>query len=342
MRVALIPLLIVSLSGSAPPPEPPAGVPLPLPGVEGGIGFDDLQRSSATGVVLAPGGRSGKLFAVDPKTRAVSTIDGFSPTSGKFEGGHGEGITSVAEGGGRLYVTDRTSVSLLAVDPATKTIAARTKLAASPDYVRWVAPRREIWVTEPDRDQIEIFAASDSGGAPVHAALIPIPGGPESLAIDAARGRAYTHLWKGRTLAIDLDGRRVAETWDNHCEGSRGIALEESRGWVFAACSDGRLVTLDAAHGGKIAGELKTSANGVDIIDYDPARHHLYVPGGKSATLAIVAVAPDGALTELGKSASPASGHCVVADRQGRAYVCDPPGGRLVVFDDTFPAASWP
>jgi DNA-binding beta-propeller fold protein YncE len=342
MRATLIPLFIVSLAAAGAEPGPPSGVPLALPGVTGGIGFDDLQLSPATGLVLVPAGRSGRLFLVDPKTRGVSEIGGFSPTGGKFEGGHGEGITSVAEGGGRLYVTDRTSLSLLVVDPQTKAIVARTKLAASPDYVRWVAPGGEIWVTEPDKDQIEVFTASDPGGAPVHAALIAVPGGPESLVVDAARGRAYAHLWKGKTIALDVAGRRIAETWDNRCEGSRGIALDEAKHFVFAACSEGRVVTLDAAHGGRVVGDVKTRANGVDIVDYDPARHHLYVPGGKSASLSIVSVAPDGSLTELGSSPSPASGHCAVTDRQGRAYVCDPPGGRLVVFEDPYPATAWP
>ena len=340
LHALLAPLLLLQAAATA--PRAPAGVPITLPGVTGGIGFDDLQLSPATGLVLVPGGRSGKLFLIDPKTRAVSEIGGFSPTGGKFAGGHGEGITSVAEGGGRLYVTDRTSLSLLVVDPATKSIVGRTKLAASPDYVRWVAPRGEIWVTEPDKDQIEVFTASDPGGAPVHAALIPVPGGPESLVVDAARGRAYAHLWKGKTVALDVAARKIAETWDNRCEGSRGIALDESKHFVFAACSEGRVVTLDAAHGGRIAGDVKTRANGVDLVDYDPARHHLYVPGGKSASLSFVAVAPDGSLSEIGSSASPASGHCAVADRQGHAYVCDPPGGRVVVFDDPYRAVTWP
>jgi len=122
-------------------PQPPAGAAPALPGVTGGIGFDDLGLSAATGLVLVPGGRAGDLFLVDPKTRGVSAIGGFSPTSGKFEGGHGEGITSVSEGDGRLYLTDRTSLSLLVVDPASKKIAARTKLSANPDYVRFVRRR---------------------------------------------------------------------------------------------------------------------------------------------------------------------------------------------------------
>jgi len=342
MCIALLPLLIVSLLSAQPQPASGGASPLMLPGVSGGIGFDDLQLSPTTGSVLVPGGRSGKLFVVDPKTRAVAAVGGFSAATGKFEGGHGEGITSVAEGGGRLYVTDRTSLTLLAVDPVAKTIAARAKLAASPDYVRWVAPRREIWVTEPDADQIEVFTTSSSDAAPVHAALIPVRGGPESLVVDAERDRAYTHLWKGKTVAVDLAGRRVVETWDNHCEGSRGIALDAAKAFVFAACSDGRVVTLDAAHGGHIVGELKTSSDGVDIVDYDAARRHLYVPGGRSASLAVVGVGAGGSLTELGKSPSPASGHCVVADRQGHAYVCDPPRGQLMVFDDPFAARTSP
>src|ERR1043165_8413356 len=98
MCIALLSLLIVSFLGAQPQPASGGASPLMLPGVSGGIGFDDLQLSPTTGAVLVRGGRSGKLFVVDPQTRAVSTIDGFSTANGKFEGGHGEGITSVAEG----------------------------------------------------------------------------------------------------------------------------------------------------------------------------------------------------------------------------------------------------
>jgi len=92
---------------------------------------------------LSAGGRgaAGCCGQLSGAARFVSAIGGFSPTSGKFEGGHGEGITSVSEGDGRLYLTDRTSLSLLVVDPASKKIAARTKLSANPDYVRFVRRR---------------------------------------------------------------------------------------------------------------------------------------------------------------------------------------------------------
>ena len=314
---------------------------LELPGGTGGIGFDDLQFSARLGRLLVPGGRTGRLYLVDPKSLAVSSIEGFSPSK-TFGGGHEQGITSVGEGEGLLFVTDRTSLSLLVVDPGSNRITARARLAASPDYVRYVAPTREVWVTEPDKDQIEVFRlAADAKEPPVHAALIPIQNGPESLVVDATRVRAYTHLWEATTLAIDLKTRSVVARWKNLCEGSRGIVLDEGRGFLFAGCSEGRGVTLDVAHDGRILGDLRTGAAGVDIIDYDRTLHHLYLPGGKSATMAILGVGRDGALKELGTAPSPAGGHCVVSDQAGRAYVCDPKAGRLTVVRDSFAPVSW-
>src|SRR5712692_4431712 len=79
-----------------------SGQPIELPGGSDGIGFDDLQFSASLAKVLVPGGRTGNLFLVDPKTRSVDSISGFSPSK-IFGGGHGEGITSVGEGERHLY-----------------------------------------------------------------------------------------------------------------------------------------------------------------------------------------------------------------------------------------------
>ena len=333
---AAILVLLLQASPPATPSDQP--VAIELPGGSGGIGFDDLQFSARLGRVLAPGGRSGRLFLVDPKTLAVSFVEGFSP-SGTFGGGHGEGITSVSEGEDRLFVTDRTAQALLVVDPRSRKITARAKLAASPDYVRYVGPTREVWVTEPDADQIEVFRLGSSVDAPPeHAALLPIKNGPESLVVDAARGRAYTHLWEATTLAIDLKTRAVVARWRNLCEGSRGIALDEAKGFLFVGCSEGRAVVLDAGHDGKIVGDVKTEAAGVDIIDYDRSLRHLYLPGAKSANTVFLAVGEDGSLKRLGVLPSPAGGHCVVSDQAGRAYVCDPKAGRLLAIPDRFAA----
>ena len=322
------------------PTGPPAGT-VALPGGSGGIGFDDLQFSRSLDLVLVPGGRTGNLDLVDPRTASVTSISGFS-SSTAYKGGHGEGITSVSEGEGRLYVTDRTALALSVADATTRKIVARTKLGASPDYVRYVAPTHEIWVTEPDKDQIEVFRLSADGRtAPSHAAFVRVANGPESLVLDATRGRAYTHLWSGSTIALDLKTKSVLARWPNTCQGSRGMALDEKRGFLFVGCSEGKAVVLDVMHDGKVLGNASTGA-GVDIIDYDATLHHLYVPGGQSATLSILGVGAGGTLTELARLPAAAEGHCVVSDQHGRAYVCDPKSGRLLVFKDDFPATAWP
>src|SRR5262249_24614670 len=223
------------------------------------------------------------------------------------------------------------------LDPATRTALARADLASGPDYVRWVAPTGEIWVTQPDKDRIEIFSLPASGPpVPAHKEFIAVPGGPESLVIDAARTRAYTHLWKSTTLAIDLKTRAVAARWPNHCAGSRGIALDAERGLLFAGCAEGKAVVLDLQHDGAVRDTLSAGA-GVDIIDYTPRLGHLCLPGGKSETMAILGVSRAGKLSLLASVKTAPAAHCVVADDHHQAWVCDPGHGRLLLFDDNLP-----
>ena len=308
--------------------------PVPLPGGSAGIGFDDLGFAPALKAILVPGGRSGNLDLIDSVTATVVPITGFS-ASDTFAKGHGEGITSVDAGRGLLFVTDRTAKTLAVVDPNSRTIVAHAALASGSDYVRFVEPTDEIWVTEPDEERIEIFTLSTTGvPQPAHAAFITITGGPESLVIDATRGRAYTHLWKGSTVAIDLRKRTVLETWKNHCAGSRGIALDSRRGFLFAGCAEGKAVVLGLDTHGAILGTLE-NGSGVDIIAYNAELGHLYLPGARSATMAILGVADSGKLSLLGTVATAAGAHCVVSDDRKQAWVCDPDHGRLLLVRDT-------
>jgi hypothetical protein len=314
------------------------GTPVPLPGGSpAGIGFDDLRFSPKLHRVIAPAGRTGSLDLVDPSTKAITAIGGFS-SDASFGGGsgHGEGTTSADEGRGMIFASDRTQRALVVVDPQAGKVVTSVKLAAGPDYVRWVEPTGEIWVTEPNAEQIEIF--SFDGKTPKQAATISVKGGPESFVVDATRRRAYTHSWKGSTFAIDLDRRQIVATWPNGCEGSRGVALDEGRGWLFAGCDEGTASILDVAHDGKILSKLASGAKGVDVIAYNPTLGHLYYPGEDSATMAVLGVTSDAKLSVLGVFPAASGSHCATADDAGGAWVCDPSGGQLLYFADPFPA----
>jgi DNA-binding beta-propeller fold protein YncE len=301
-----------------------------------GIGFDDMGFSPTLHRVLAPAGRTGKLALIDPKTLTIETIGGFSADADRFAGGHGEGTTSADVGGGFLFASDRSRTDVEIVDLKTLTIAGRTKLAAGPDYVRWVGAANEVWVTEPSKQQIEFFALDK--GRLVRKGTIAVAGGPESLIVDATRGRAYTHTWQDETVAIEIAKHQEAARWKNGCKGSRGIALDEKRGQLFVGCDEGKATVLDVVHGGKQLGSAKTG-RGVDIVAYDPTLSHLYVPGGDDATLTILGVAAAGTLSVLGSVAVAADAHCVAVDDAGHAYVCDPKHGAVLVVTDPFAAS---
>lgn len=320
-------------AGTANTPAGPAVAPVAIPGGLPGIGFDDLRFSTTHGV-LAPAGRAGVLALIQPDTRQASTIGGFTADP-KYDGHHDTGITSADEGAGLLFVVDRSSKKLSVVDPGKGAVIASADLAAGPDYVRYVALTGELWVTEPDAEQLEIFSLSTAGAVRVtRAAAIKFHKGPEELVVDSARGRAYANSWKSETFAVDLRSRSITATWKNACKKSRGVAFEPAAGFLFIGCSEGGAVTLDVNTGRQVG--AAPAGEGVDIIAYSPSRRHLYVPGGKARTMTIMAVSKGGFLTPLGAVPTAEKAHCVTTDDRGTAYVCDPDHGQLLAIRDPF------
>ncbi|HTL48974.1 MAG TPA: hypothetical protein VL688_13010 [Verrucomicrobiae bacterium] len=280
-----------------------------------------------------PGGRAGSLYLVDPASQEAASIGGFSSRDA-YTGGHGQGITSAAEGGSLLFVTDRTTRLLHVIDPSLKKIVSSAALAANPDYVRFISSTHEIWVTEPGEDQIEIFSLSPGpAAAPVHSGFISVPGGPEGLLYSAERDRAFTNLWKGKTAAIDVHAREISGEWTNGCRASRCLALDEAWGFLMTGCAEGKATVLDLNQNGKLLGSVSAGA-GPDVISYNPVLKHLYLPGGKSATLGIVEVSKDGTLKLIREIKTAAHAHCSASDSEGHVWVCDPEGGRLLLYHD--------
>jgi hypothetical protein len=314
----------------------PSVVPVALPNGDPGIGFDDLRYAPVIKKVLAPAGRSGNLDLVDPNTLDVTSISGFSTSATFTAGGHGAGVTSADEGGGKLFAIDHETQSLRVIDPSTDSMVGMAKLAGAPDYVRWVESSGEIWVTEPGTG-LEVISIG-SGATPAHAATIAVSGGPEGIAVDNTRGRVYTDSFTGKTYAVDITQRAVVETWANGCSGlSLGVALDEARGFVFVACQSGSVMVLDVVHGGSKLGE-STQGSGLDIISYNSNLHHLYVPGSMSGDLSILGISMSGSPTILDTITTVPGSNEVTADEFGNVWVADPAGGQLLKVSDTYPA----
>ncbi len=304
--------------------------PLALPGGGPGIGFDDMRYVAPYGALLVGAGRSGRVDLVYPDTGLVRSAGGFSAAT-TYGGGHDFGATSADRCGDAIFVTDRTSRRLATIDARTLATVGSIGLSAEPDYVRCLGPGGEVWVTEPDASQIEVFRP------PQRVAVIGVPGGPESLVVDPARNHAYANLWSGTTLAIDLSRRTVVARWPNGCRGSRGLALDPGRGLLFVACAEGRAAALDVGTGRVVS--VVDAGRGLDIIDVAPALGHLYLPGGKSETLEVAGYDASGHLRPLGSLPTARGAHCVAADGARNAWVCDPWGGRLLRVRDALPSS---
>jgi hypothetical protein len=303
----------------------------------GGIGFDDLLFSSDMNAVLAPAGGTGCVELFESSSLTRTSLCGVGP-GGTYTGGHGEGTTSADAGAGFVFAIDRSSQSLQLIAPKPKRVVATARLAGGPDYVRWVASKREIWVTEPDKEQIEVFTLTSDGPPQVaRAGGIAIKGGPESLVIDPAHGRAFTHLWQGRTVQVSIEGRDVSKSFENGCTGSRGIALDATRGQLYVGCSEGKAVVLDVDHGKKIL-DSETTSGGVDIIAVNTQLHHFYLPASEDGSVAVLGVNSRGKLSRLGVFQATKGTHCAASDDRNRVWVCSPDSGSLLVFDDPFPS----
>lgn len=320
-------------STAAPPPPVDAGAaPVALPTGSGGIGFDDLRFSGDLSAILVPAGRTGNLDLVDPSTELVTSISGFS-TSATYSGDNSFGATSADEGNGIIYVTDRTAKTLSVVDPSSSSIVATAMLAGTPGYVRYVAPTNEVWVTEPQQSQIEIFSlAASAMTAPSHAAFVSVPNGPESLEIDVTTKTAYTNATTA-TVAVDLVMRAVTGTWPNGCMTAKGIAVDQAEGWIMAACAEGTLTVLSTA--GVKLGSVTTLA-GCNQVSYDAVEERLYVASSTASAVAVVQLASTGAPSIAGSIQATGSGGCAVTGGAGAVFVCAPAQGDLLFVHDPF------
>jgi hypothetical protein len=319
-------------TGSTPTVDAGA-IPVSLPGGASGIAFDDMRFSPTLAAILVPAGRTGNLDLMDPSSEAVSSIGGFSSSA---SGGSttAYGVTSADEGNGTVYATDRTSRTLAAIDAHTKTIEASLMLASTPGYVRYAAATNEVWVSEPDANQLEIASLHGADGGPglTSAATVAV-GGAESLEIDSANMMAFTNK-ANATIAVSLSKRSVIGTWPNGCTTARGIAIDPVQGWVIVACEEGMIVTLSEKTGAML-GVMNTGA-GIDRIAYDSARERAYVPSPAASSMTVVGFNAKGVPTSLGSVDSPSDAHCAVTPGDGEVFVCAPSKGEIVFLFDPF------
>ncbi|MBX3234453.1 MAG: serine/threonine protein kinase [Labilithrix sp.] len=293
-----------------------------------GVGFDDLSYAPSLKRVVIPAGELGEVALLDPESRKLDVISGFtrSPTG---KGGHTQGATSAAMAGGLLAVIDRSTRTVALVAPEERRILSTHPLGGVPDYVRYEPTNGEVWVTEPDIERIEVFTLDAAAKELRPSSPIEVPGGPEFVAFDATR--AFTNLWKGQTSTIDLHTHKVRNTFTNGCEGSRTLAIDERRALLFVACVEGRVTSIDLSHGYRLLGKVDYHP-GIDALVLDPTRGLLYAPSAEAGKMAAIAFDRDGVPSLAFEVTTQKGAACATLDPSGAIWICDPVHGRLLVM----------
>jgi DNA-binding beta-propeller fold protein YncE len=317
--------------------------PLPLPGANGLVLLDYFAYDLASRRLWVPAANTGSVDVIDTTTDQVQRVEGFSVAQMEFRGKvRPMGPSSVAIGDGVIYIGSRADSRICAIDSHTLKLGhciafapASAGLAAAPDGLIYIAATRELWATSgappmgiPAADRsIKVLSAARPTNL-IPAGKIPLPGSAEGYAVDNLHGRFYTNIEEtGQTVAIDVRQRAVVSTWRS-CDDPSGVAADSKRGFVFVACTD-HVIVLDPAHDGRVVGSISTGA-GVDNIDYDQATRLLYAASAEAAQLTIARVADDGKPTALAVVPTTKGTRSVVATPDGRAYLIDPVGGRIL------------
>jgi hypothetical protein len=305
---------------------------------------------------------------IDPESRQVDTLKIFEPGAGA-QSQSGSGVVSAARGpgpdGDLLFVLDQNEPALHAVDPSSGEKVASATTLGTPEVVRYIPTTNEVWVTEPDVEQIEVFRLT-GGNPPALASTdrISVPGGPKGLIFDPTISFVYTNQpAKGLTTAIVVASHAVSSSWGNGCTDAEGMTLDEQNRYLFIACREGKLVTVEVKP--ENLGQQITShpfGGGLKAVDYNSQTGHIYLPSGASAILGVFEIAlatPTPPPTQQGSlfgflvsaTATPAShehaegtpapkfvlnqvasadtalnGNCLASDPRGNIWVCGPDG----------------
>jgi DNA-binding beta-propeller fold protein YncE len=307
---------------------------MPLPGATAPVSLDFIAYERGRARIWVPVGDTGSVDVLDLATGSFARVDGFKTLEQQVRGKRRvAGPSAAAIGDGFVYVGNRATSEVCAVEAGTLKLGGCLKLPSPTDCVAYVASAKEVWVTTPHDHSLVVLDASRPDTLKTKMTIV-LDGAPEGYAVDEARGLFLTNLEdKNLTVAIDLAAHKRKATWKLDCgeDGPRGIAVDGSRSLVFVACTD-HVQVLDGARDGSPLAVLDTGG-GVDNIDWLDTRHLLYVAAAKAARLTVARFDDKGQPTVVAVGESAQGARNAVADTTGNAYVADPMGAKVLVFE---------
>ena len=147
-------------------------------------------------------------------------------------------------------------------------------------------------------------------------------GGKLEAAVADNHGRIFVNVESSNeTVVIDAAQRKVAARYPlAGCDGPTGLALDQERGLLVAACSNRVAVGIRASDG-KPVSSVPIDRH-PDAVIFDASRKVFLIPCGRDGTLPIIAESGAGDLTVVAKVATAVGAHTGAQDAEtGRVYL---------------------
>lgn len=254
------------------------------------------ETLSVARVSLPGEGRGDYLFA-DPKAnrlfvthtsvvhvldlttlKQVAQVDGLTAA-------HGVALDS----GGRAYVTDGNSNSVLQFDPATGHVLKRIAVGKKPDSILFDAASSKIMAFDGDSEEVSVI---DPATASV-TTTIKLPNAPEYSQSDG-RGHVYVNLEEGNAVAvIDTTSMKLDHLIAlTGCDGPAPLALDKANRRLFSGCGNNVMAVTDA-DSGKVVASVPIGGD-PDGIVYDPGTKRIFVANRDGGWTIVDQLGPDG------------------------------------------------
>ncbi len=262
-----------AVTAQAPSAAPGSGYHLEAtwkPGGEGGWDYATVDSSTHRLYVT----RTDRVQVIDTENgQTVGEVPG-------LEGGHG---TALVPDENRGFATSGKSGTVVVFDLKTlKAVGEPIKVGQKPDAIVYDPASKHVFAFNGESDDASVI---DAATAKV-IATIPLGGEPEFAGSDG-KGTLFVNLEdKSETLAIDVRTNTVTHRWPlAPGESPSGLAVDSTKGCVFAGCHNKQMVVLDAASGKVLA--MPAIGQGVDACAFDPGTSFAFASCG-DGTLTVV------------------------------------------------------
>lgn len=164
-------------------------------------------------------------------------------------------------------------------------------------------------------------------------ATIPLGGSAEYLQADPKAGIIYQNLEdSSEVVVVDPQKREVVAHYKT-APGSEptGLALDAANHRLFCACSNEKLVVLDADNGKVIA--TLPIGSGVDFVAYDAAIHRIYTANGGSGNMTVIRQDTADQYTVIENVPTHRGGHALAVDPATHRIYVTYGGSEILVYD---------